>query len=381
MSEPANGFEFLEWLRTKNGKQVQNYQDLSRYLDAKARDKGVPIHGQFELTPLCNFRCRMCYVQMSPEQLNGRAVMSVQGWKDLMSQACEAGMLHVTLTGGECLAYPGFDELFLFLQSMGCDVSILTNGYLLNEQRIRFFTEHMPHRIQITMYGWNDDVYERVTGQRAFTTVADNARRAVEADLPVILNVTPSSFLGEDVLETVRAARQITRAVTVNSAIFSPREETGRSGQKDDPETEMYLKIYRLMYELDGLESREISEDRLPPAGGPSHECAECGLKCGGGRSSFVLNWKGVLMACNRMHMLQADALKEGFAAAWRKVNREANSWPRVPECEGCPYAGVCNNCAANILSYAEPGKQPLALCERTKYLVRHGVRHIPECE
>ena len=380
MDEPVNGFDYLRQLREKNGKKTQNYRDLSRYLDFRAREKRVPIHGQFELTPLCNLSCKMCYVHLDPHQLNGRSVLPVETWKDLMYQAWSAGMIHVTLTGGECLVYPGFEELFLYLHGLGCDVSILTNGVLLDDRRIAFFKEHTPARIQITLYGWNDDVYERVTGRRAFRTVEENARKAIMAGLPVSLNVTPNNFLGEDVLETVRFAKSLAKGVTVNSAIFTPQEDTGRSAQRDDPEQELYLRIYQLIDELDGTEIRKIDESRLPPVGG-SHECAECGLRCGGGRSSFVMNWKGEMLACNRMNMIHADALKDGFTAAWAKVNGEANSWPRVPECEECPYYQVCNNCMGNVLQYAEPGKQPVKLCEQTLYFVKNGVRHIPECE
>ena len=117
MAEPVNGFELLDQLREKNGKKVQNYKALSDFLDAKAREKGIPVHCQFELTPLCNFDCRMCYVHMNPEQLK-ESILSVDDWKDLMYQAWEAGMIHATLTGGECLTYSGFDELFLYLHSL-----------------------------------------------------------------------------------------------------------------------------------------------------------------------------------------------------------------------------------------------------------------------
>ena len=142
MREPSSGLEFLKELRRMNGKPVQSYKALSEHLDRKAREKGVPIFGEFELTPLCNFSCRMCYVHLEADQLAGREIMPVDKWKDLMHQAWEAGMMHVTLTGGECLTYPGFDELFLYLHSLGCDVTILTNGLLLDEQRIGFFREN-----------------------------------------------------------------------------------------------------------------------------------------------------------------------------------------------------------------------------------------------
>ena len=381
MAELASGFEYLEQLRKKNGKQVQNFKSLSRYLDFRAREKSIPIFGQFELTPLCNFSCRMCYVHLNAEQLKGREVLGTEAWKDLMRQAWENGMVHATLTGGECLTYPGFDELYLYLQGLGCETSVLTNGFLLDEQRIRFFQKNKPSLIQVTLYGWNDDVYERVTGQRSFGTVAGNIQKAIEAGLPVRVNVTPSTYLGEDVLETVRFGKKICSAFLVTSGLFAPRKDTGRSEQDDNPETDMYIRIYKLINELDGVESKETDRDKLPPAGGPCHECKEYGLRCGGGRSSFVMTWEGILMPCNRMDMIRADARKDGFLSAWKKVNQGANSWPQVPECNECPYNLVCERCAANQLRFAAPGKQPTELCERTKAFVQHGVRHIPDCE
>ena len=176
MKDPVNGFEFLAKLKERNGQEFQNYRDFSGYMDFKAREKGIPVRGQFELTPLCNFNCGMCYVHLNRDQLNGRNLLSVDDWKSIMYQAWQAGMMYTTVSGGECLTYPGFEELFLYLHGLGCNVEVLTNGLLLNEKRIRFFQEHMPSNIQITLYGWNNDVYERVTGQRAYITVTENIR-------------------------------------------------------------------------------------------------------------------------------------------------------------------------------------------------------------
>lgn len=381
MQAPSNAYEFLEELGRRKGKQAQNYRSLSTYLNFKAREKGVPIFGQFELTPLCNFRCRMCYVQLDADQLGGRKILPASVWKDLIHQAWEAGMLHVTLTGGECLAYPEFDEVFLYLLSLGCEPAILTNGFLLDDSRIEFFRKHRPSMIQVSLYGWNDDVYERVTGRRAFTTVAENVRKAIAAGLHVKLVVTPNRYLGEDIFETIRFGKTLTRDCSPNTELFTPREETGRSQQQDDVDTDLYIRIFRLMMELDGEETREIDPDKLPPAGGPYHECDECGLDCGGGRSGFVINWKGTLMPCNRLDGIQAEPLEYGFREAWDRIHREAMKWPRVPECIGCAYRGICNTCAATMLKYAEPGKQPTGMCELVKRYVSHGVMRVPDCE
>lgn len=381
MEKPDNGFEFIEFLKKHDEKIAQSCSRLLGFLADKARDKGIPFTGQFELTPLCNFDCKMCYVHLHPEQIQDHPVLSVGMWKDIIHQAWEAGMCTANLTGGECLAYPGFEELYLYLHSLGCVVGVLTNGYLLDDRRIEFFRQHMPSKIQVTLYGWNDDVYERVTGKRVFTTVYGNLQRAIEAGLPISLSVTPNTFLGEDVLETVRVANRLCKSILISSGLFDPREETGRSGQRAEADNRMYLKIYQLMYELYGMDAIEIDEDKLPPCGGPDHVCAECGLRCGGGRSGFVVDWKGTIMPCNRLNVIQANILKNGFLPAWKTINQQAEKWPRVPECEKCPYRTVCANCAGNVYQLGEPGKQPVRICEQTKFFVKHGVRHIADCE
>ena len=381
MDRPVSGAEFLAELREKDGKRKPSFRDLSRLFEWKAREKGTPITGTFELTPLCNLNCKMCYVHLIPEQMGGYPVRSVSDWKRIMDQAFQAGMFQATLTGGECLAYPGFDELYLHLQSLGCEVCVMTNGVLLDENRIQFFKQHKPAKIQITLYGWNDDVYERVTGKRVFGVVSRNIRNAIETGLSVTISVTPNTYLGEDALETVRVAKALCRNVNINPIIFAPREETGRAGQTDDPDLDLYVRLYRLLDELEGQESREIPPEQLPAPGGSCHNCTEHGIECGAGRSCFTANWKGKIQPCNRLNMIQGDPLAEGFEEAWKRVNRWANDLPRVPECRGCAFEYICDNCAANIFLFSEPGKQPTELCKRTLYLVQHGVRHLPECD
>ena len=381
MGEPENVFDYIDNALETFGEPITRFDQITRFLDHKAREKGTPIQGQFELTPLCNFNCRMCYVHLTPDLLSGQSVLPVSVWKDLIRQAWEAGMMFTTLTGGECLTYPGFDELFLYLHSLGCEITVLTNGFLLDDDRIRFFQDHMPAKIQITLYGCNDDVYERVTGHRAFKTVVNNIQKAVDAKLPVIVNVTPDIHLGEDVFETIRIAKSLSKAVTVNSGLFSAREETGRSEQQHGLDLDMYIRIYRFLNELEGRDCFMIPEDKLPPAGGPFHECKECGMQCGGGRSYYCIDWHGTMTPCNRMTMIRAYPLQEGFPSAWTKINDVSKNWPRVAECIECPYEKVCNHCPANMQRFIESGMPPTALCEETRALVRNGARHIPDCE
>ena len=407
MTETRNGSEFLEDLKKQNGNQNQTFDAFYSFLEKKARGKGVPVGGAFDLTPICNLSCKMCYVHLKPEQMYNRELLTVEQWKDLMYQAYKAGMLHATLTGGECLTYPGFKDLFLYLHSLGCEVSVFTNGVLLNQNWVDFFKLHKPAAIQITLYGANEEIYQRVTGHNVFSRVIENIHLLQDADLPVKLCITPSRYLGEDVFETIHTAYDLFHNVTINSNLFKPKKETGRSEQQDDLDTEMYIRIFQYMASLSGRKLKTIDETLLPEPGNlekPLLEgeeesdsaeklmtdcCDTCkqpisqkvyGLLCGGGRSSFTIDWKGSMFPCSMMDMIKAEPLTEGFASAWQKINNAANCWPRTMECDNCKYRSVCNNCAAYMLQFAKPGERPAHLCNSTKKMVSAGVFNITDC-
>lgn len=139
----------------------RRYAEVRKFLSFRAREKGVPISGSFELTPLCNLDCKMCYVHLNKDQMRGQPLLPVEDWKSLMTQAIDAGMMYATLTGGECLTYPGFRELYLFLQDRGIEVSILSNGLLMDDDMADFLKRHPPAIIQITLYGASEQAYEK----------------------------------------------------------------------------------------------------------------------------------------------------------------------------------------------------------------------------
>lgn len=138
---PRSLAQLMAQLRAEGVPEWQYHRRIMRYFDFKSREKGIPFTGTFELTPLCNLDCRMCYVHLTREQMGGARLLEPEVWKDLMDQAIDAGMRKARLTGGECLTYPGFDELYLHLQSRGVEVMVLTNGVLLDEARTAFFPE------------------------------------------------------------------------------------------------------------------------------------------------------------------------------------------------------------------------------------------------
>ena len=81
--QPQSLRELLAQLDAEGITDYRRYQAVRRFLGFKARDRGVPISGTFELTPLCNLDCKMCYVHLRKEQMRGAQLLSTEQWKSI----------------------------------------------------------------------------------------------------------------------------------------------------------------------------------------------------------------------------------------------------------------------------------------------------------
>lgn len=348
------------------------------FLDAKAREKAVPIKGIFELTPYCNLDCKMCYVHLNSEQMKGCSLLSADEWESIMAQAVESGMIFATLTGGECLTYPDFERLYLFLNSHSVRVVVLTNGVLLDEEKITFFKKYPPFFLQITLYGANEEMYEKVTGKREFSMVLSNIRNAANAGLPVKITVTPNPYLTvEENKELIRFAASLGVNFQINSGLFAPRSETARDADFRDLKAEDYVEFFRLEKSLKGELPPPECTSGLPETGGEESEAPK-GLRCGGARSSFNVTWKGNLVPCNRLTHISSNPLEKGFASSWDEIHAAAMEILLPAECENCAYKHAAKGCVAGH-SDAKPGHASPEQCKWCHAMVKGGLSKLSD--
>ncbi len=337
-------------IKLKDGKAEPVFYDwaMRMYLDSRARENSIPLKGVFELTPFCNLDCKMCYVHLNSSQLSNKPILKAEELEKIICEAVDAGMMYATLTGGECLTYPEFERIYLFLQKHSVQISVLTNGILLDEEKINFFKKNPPLSIQVTLYGASEEMYERVTGKRCFELVMNNLKKANEALLPLNITVTPNPYLTKnETEEVIKLAASFGTTFRVNSALITPREQTQRKDGFKDLDVDDYIDFFKLELLLKGqLPPAECAVD-LPPEGGELTQTAPKGLRCGGGRSTFNIRWDGKAVPCNRLTDICADPLAEGFVSAWNKINSQVKEYILPIECEGCAYRYAARGCAA----------------------------------
>lgn len=120
----------------------------------------VPITGSVELDLRCNLRCLHCY--RDGEWPSG--ILDTEEMKDVLDQIADAGTLWLLFTGGEIFLRPDFFEIYEHAMKKGFLLNLFTNGTMLTEKIVDRLAKLPPSNIEITLYGYSEETYEKVTG-------------------------------------------------------------------------------------------------------------------------------------------------------------------------------------------------------------------------
>lgn len=350
---------------------------LTTFLFQKADMEQIPLSGTFELTPLCNFNCRMCYVRQTPEQVkeHHRKMMTLEQWKRVADEAESSGMLYLLLTGGEPLIWPDFWNLYSYLMQKGFLISINSNGSLINETIVERFKKMPPSRINITLYGASNDTYQRLCGiSEGFSRVDKAISMLRDAGVQVKLNCSLTPYNACDLEAIVEYAKKREMVLEVNTYMFPPLRKDPSSIGKNDrftPEQAAYWHIKRFSLQhtreryLDYL--RSVSDGIADPIGADEtcYDPVDGKIHCRAGTTSFWATWDGYLTSCGMLSQPKADIISEGFGEAWKKLNDDTKKIRLSGICEKCDNRRTCHSCAA--MAMTETGqfhKVPKYLCE-----------------
>ena len=351
---------------------------ITEYLHTKAARLGIPLNGTFEVTPLCNMNCRMCYVRMDREQQEAIAPLrTAEEWLELGRTAKERGMTYLLLTGGEPFLRPDFRQIMQGLHRMGFVLSINSNGTMIDEKTVEWLKETPPIRINITLYGASDETYGRLCrNPQGFTQVTKAIRLLKEAGILVKLNCSVTPYNAEDLEQIFAFAEKEELVVQATSYMFPPlRRDASKVGWNDrfsaeeSAIQEAWISVYQNGREayLKHMESEEmaslsgdIEEDCMPvdeefPGNGDSEKKEGERIRCRAGKCSFWVTWDGRFLPCGMLPGENAlNVFEAGFDAAWEQAKAEAAAIRLPVRCSTCSLKDKCRACAAMV--YTESG-------------------------
>lgn len=337
----------------------------------------IPIFGAFELLPLCNMDCKMCYAKMTREQMDRHAPMKDwREWLALAQQARDAGMLFLLLTGGEVFLYPHFRELYLELRKMGLIVTINSNGTMINEEIAQYLASAPPRRMNITLYGSSDETYARMCGNpHGFTQATRGIEILLKQDIQVKINCSVTPYNIDDLDGIFAVARRY--GLPIEAAYYmipGVREgNTGNTQHRLTPQQAAWakLRIRELDYSPEDFR-RYVWSSLETYRKEPPEKKWEPGFTCRAGNSVFWVNYDGMMSACSfSREPLYVDVFQSSFAEAWKEILENMQTIHLAKECTQCRMRELCSRCAA--AAYGETGRYegvPVYHCELTRHFI-----------
>lgn len=353
--------------------------NIEEKLCYKATLTNIPLSGAFELLPLCNMNCSMCYIRLTSEEMNKIGhIRTADEWLSIAKEMKDAGTLFILLTGGEPLLYKEFEKIYNGLREMGMIVTINTNGTLINDKVCNMLANNKPRRVNVTLYGASNETYEKLChNPKGYDETIRGINLLKQKNIDIKLNVSLVKENINDLPKMLEIANSLEVPIKVDTYMYPKTKGIKNDFNNDDridpqkvanidtfirynTETEESFMKNRWEY----LNRYEYGKNTKPAKSLP--------LSCRAGKSSFWINWQGNMTPCVFLDNIYMDVFENSFIKSWNYIVEESKKILLSSDCKHCDKREVCQVCAA--AAYCETGsvsKKPEYLCKLTEETIK----------
>lgn len=342
-------------------KTFSNGQEYIAYLYEKQAERVMPFSMTFELTPLCNFRCKMCYIRLDQDQVQAcGGMLSTEEWFRIAREAKDAGVYRIGFTGGEVFSHPDFQRIYETIYDMGFHITMISNGYLINDKSISWLNKRKPDFIKITIYGASDETYRQVCGaERGFTKVTSNIRKLKEKNICVVTCMTVIEQNKNDI-EKVKEWAKAENLPFICSKLI--RKTVGNARSTPD--------AVRVPFVCDNdIDTREVRHDVDLYPGKDNSPFENC--RCY--HNSCIIGWNGIMKGCNFINTVTVDIKKQELIDCFKELWIKLDRIRRPEKCVHCRYLRFCNPCPGALEGESgDPEQISEYVCDLAKWKYSH---------
>lgn len=335
---------------------LENFSTIERSIIHQASVTRTPVSGSIELLPLCNMNCDMCYVRLSKEEMESQGrLRTTEEWLAIARQMQKAGTLFLLLTGGEPLLYPEFKTLYLELQKLGMILTINTNGTLIDEEWAEFFEKHKLRRINITLYGVNEETYQNLChypGGFKKTINAIQLLKKHNIDVKISSSLTKTNLIDmEKIIDIGNGLDVPVRIDTYMLPAIRERNKPFSMQSRATPTKAADIRIRTLKKEMGASLFHQYKQRLLAEVEQMSSNTNYTNhMSCFAGKSSFTINWQGEMRPCVILSEPSISVFDKDFETAWKYIVEETDKILLHNKCNTCKYRPICRTCAACAL-------------------------------
>jgi len=306
---------------------------------------------QWEITNMCNLECKHCY--LDEEQRMPSVEQLISDFEEYAKMPKRFGSkINVSLTGGEPLLHSEMLNLVNYLRNQPevAEISIFSNGILIDDAMIEGLKKYNIHRVQVSLDGGDPETHDAVRGQGTFKMSVENIKRLRDAGIRVTthftihkLNIHSFSNLVDLCLEADIDRLLISRLIPIGSG-----EQMKECLLLPEEWYEFYSKHHHLQSEHS--EKLEIVFDKVLEH---RHNPKSIGCNLGGSTTAMLSN--GDIMFCRRIPKVIGNVREESIIDIWFKnqtLHQIRNKKNVKGICKDCKYLKNCGGCRADAYGF-----------------------------
>jgi radical SAM protein with 4Fe4S-binding SPASM domain len=334
---------------------------LAVELNAKAVALGVPLAAHLDLTYRCNERCIHCYLDH-----DDAGEMTFAEIDRLLGEMATAGVLRLTLSGGEPLLRKDFFAIARRARELAFSLKLKTNGILIKETEAAALRELCLESIQISIYSNRAEVHDAITKVHGSLARSLKAARFLLAQgLRVEFGNVLMRENARDYPAVQALARELGAGFTIDPTI-TPHLNGTRSVLALNVAPDELKRVLR-----DERISERVAESCAPP-NAEELDAAPCSA----GHSACYISPYGEVYPCVQFPLASGNVRRQSFSAIWRDSPQLAEVRAirirDLPVCSACPHATSCTRCPG--LAYMEGSLRGPSSADCAKSFARTGV-------
>lgn len=348
---------------------------IARYGVAKPQLLIAPFLVVWNLTNLCNLRCKHCYQSAGTAASDElRLEEKIRVVRDL----ADAGVVAVALSGGEPLIHPHFFPVVAEARKRGMFVAVATNGTMIDEKMAQRLRDSGIGYVEISLDSTQPGLHDEFRGVvGSWKRTIEGIENCVQVGLYTVIATTVTRLNIAEVPSLIRLAKRL----GVNRFTHFNFIPVGRAREILDldlspMEREELLKLLYRESKTVGIEclstspqyARVVLQDSKGEVVAPTHfyvgEGNGGGLQtladfiggCGCGRLYCAIQPNGDVTPCVFMPQCVVGNLRQSsFLEIWQESKLLGKLRSREfleGACSSCKYKFVCGGCRARSLGY-----------------------------
>jgi radical SAM protein with 4Fe4S-binding SPASM domain len=337
---------------------------LMQEMSAKALQLGVPLSVHIDLTYRCNERCVHCYLDH-----DDHGEMNTSEIKNLLDELSSAGVLFLTLSGGEILLRKDFFEILEYARELTFCVKLKTNAILIRAAEAERIRSLSVDSIQVSIYSHRPEIHDAITKVPGSLKRSLNAIRFLKAQgLKVIVADVLMQKNAHD-YPSVRALTAELGAEFTLDPTITPKMDGNRSILSLNAGETALQKVFR-----DQALVGNVEEFCAPPSKAENDDFEA--LPCSAGHTACYISPYGDVYPCVQFPLPSGNVRRTRFLDIWRHSDalNEVRSirLGDLTTCSHCVHLPGCTRCPG--LAYMEGNMRGPSIQDCQKSFARTGV-------